>query len=249
MQFLTRLAFSSAAVLLLAASPVLAGDLNNANVLQLSPAGSIDGNTLRIDQRLGTGTTIQGIDGKLLSIFPLTAGGKFAAHVVANAITDLSLQTTNDSASAKQIGEANDAEITVSGTGGTIELFQSAGPFTPFAAGAASGANTATITADGNALGGIIQVGELNQATLSLTDAKGLITQLGNNLSSDLSVGAGGSGTVVQVGSNSTTGTVNVIGGTNLTYVQVGNNLSQSSAVSAYSTSPANIIITQTRWW
>ncbi len=249
MRKLTRLASRSATVLLLAASPVLAGDLNNANVLQLSPAGSTQGNTLTIDQSAGLATTIQGIDGKLLSIIPLSAGGLFASQQISGAINDLSLHTSNDQATAKQIGEDNAADVTLTGTGGTIELFQSVLPFTPFAAGVAYGGNKATITADGAALGGVIQVGALNQAQLSLTDSKGLITQLGNNLSADLSVGPGGSGTVVQVGNNSETGTVNVVGGTNLTYVQIGDNLSQSSQVSAYSTSPANITITQTPWW
>lgn len=53
---------------------------------------------------------------------------------------------------------------------------------------------------------------------------------------------------MVQVGDNSTTCTVNVVGGTNLTYVQIGSNLSPSSQVSAYSTSSANITAAQRSW-
>lgn len=158
MQKRTRLASRSAA------SPAFAGDFNNANVLQLSAAGSGDGNALSIDQGAGSGTTIQGIDGKLLSIIPPTFGGLWASRWITSAISDLSLKTTNDVATAKQIGEANNATVRASGDGSTIELFQSVRPFARFAAGAAYGGNTATITTDGSALGGVIQIGALNQA-------------------------------------------------------------------------------------
>jgi hypothetical protein len=227
------------ALFLFAVMPVgmaLAGSDNNAFIRQVSPPGSPFGNTLSIDQANATGSTVKGIDGALTGTLQFYLLG---------ALTD------NDPLAAQQRGERNSTELTLSGAGGELQLYQSAGPGATWVPGGAIANNTAVLAAASGALGGVIQIGRDNTALLSLADnATGLISQFGSDLYSDLSVGAGGRGTIVQIGSNSTTGTVTVAPGNSLHYTQVGNNLvpPPAGAASVYSTSPGTVIIQQTAW-
>ena len=155
----------------------------------------------------------------------------------------------NDPLTATQRGEGNSATLKLVGTGGELQLFQSSLPGGVWAPGRAAGDNLATVTAADYALGGIVQIGELNRAGLTLgANARGLISQLGSRLDATLDVAPGGNGTINQIGTNSTTGTITVGTGTTLTYTQIGDNLTPSSAASVYSTLPGNISITQTSW-
>lgn len=215
----------------------LAGDNNNVALRQESPLGSTNGNTLSIDQSEAFGSSLKGLNANLVG----GVGVWLAGWVLGN-----------DPLVATQRGEGNEATLKLTGDGGELQLFQSALPFAPWVPGGAAGDNTATITSTdsvaGTTLGGVIQVGRLNDATLNVDDSQGLITQLGTRLSANLSVEPGGNGTVVQIGRDSTVGNVNVAAGTSVTYTQIGNNLQQSAALSVYSTNPANLTITQTAW-
>jgi hypothetical protein len=227
------------ALCLLAVMPAglaLGGDNNDAFIRQVSPEGSILGNTLSIDQGSARDSTVRGIGSDLIGQVPLYL---------------LVALTANDPQTAQQRGESNSAELTLEGVGGEIQLYQSVGAGAAWVPGGAIARNTAVVAAASGALGGVIQIGSDNTALLTLADdARGLISQFGSDLYSDLSVGAGGSGTVVQLGSNSTTGTVTVAPGTSVHYTQIGNGLAPppAAAASVFSTSLGTVIIQQTAW-
>lgn len=211
-----------------------AGDGNQAYLLQKSPEGTLNGNTLTILQDEADDSLVRGI------------GPSLIGHLPSYILMQIS---GSDPLAAKQQGEGNSARLELRGSGGELQLLQSAAPWTPWVPGGAAGGNVAEIVASGNALGGIIQIGELNQAGMLLEgdDARGLITQLGSSLTAELEVGPGASGTVIQLGRNSDAGTVQVETGTTLTYTQIGSNLRPNQAlVQVFSTAPGNITITQT---
>jgi hypothetical protein len=136
----------------------------------------------------------------------------------------------------------------VGSSGGELQIYQSVGAGAQWVPGGAQADNIAVLVAATDALGGVLQIGTLNTAELTLDQgATGLIAQFGSRLSSDLTVRAGASGTIVQSGYNSTTGAVTVDSGS-LTYVQIGNNLTASNGVSLYTTTGGNVTITQTGW-
>ena len=230
-------------------STVFAGSYNNALVLQQSPAGAYLGNTLSIDQSDVVGSEIHGVG---LTTIPGAVGGETLRDLVNLADVPLAaLQTYDpegriadiDSAVLQQVGEGNSAELTLTGSGGTLELYQYATEAGP------SGGNTATLTANNAALGGVVQVGANNTADLTLlgTGATGLIAQFGSELTSNLNVGTGGSGTITQIGTNSTANAT-VAAGNSLNYTQVGDGLSTATEVSVFSTntsSGSTIVITQ----
>lgn len=225
---------SIALLISLFATAALAGDGNEAYLIQLSPQGSPEGNTVSIDQEAATGSLVRGIGSNLIGDLP---------YVVLTAVTGAI--TGADPLLATQRGEGNEASIKLTGTGGELQLLQLNSPFAPWTPGQAGGGNVAELTATGNALGGVIQAGELNQATLTLgSGANGLITQLGSELSATLTVAPGGSGQVAQLGQNSTVA-VNVLSNNSVTYTQIGSNLTGIDA-SVYSTVPGSISITQT---
>lgn len=225
---------SSTALALLALTPgTLAGDNNDVFIRQLSPSGTLNGNTLSIDQSAANNSSVKGAGPGLFGGLPLYLLGTVA---------------DNDPLIATQRGEGNSAKLKLTGTGGELQLFQSSDPSAPWVAGGAMANNVAEMTSAGASLGGIIQIGALNEAMLTLDNSQGLISQLGFGLTAALNVAPSGKGTIVQVGSNSTTGTINVGIGTSLTYTQIGNNLTPSSAATVYSSNPGNIIITQTSW-
>ena len=101
--------------------------------------------------------------------------------------------------------------------------------------------------AAGGTLGGVLQNGDQNIASLTLEEnSKGLISQNGLNNTADLTVQAKASGQVVQNGSDNEAAIV-VQSGTNATVTQNGNGLSvNQSALQVFSTNPGTISITQT---
>ena len=217
-----------------AATAAMAGDGNQAYLIQLSPQGTMQGNTLSIDQEQADGSLVRGIGPNLIGELPY--GVLTAVNAALNG-TDPLLAT--------QRGEGNRASVKMTGSGGELQLLQVNSPFAPWTPGEAGGYNVATLTATGNALGGVIQAGELNDATLSLgTGSTGLISQLGSQLSATLTVVSGGSGTVTQIGRGSTVA-VNVTSDNSVTYTQIGNGL-RGEPASVYSSVPGSITITQT---
>ena len=229
--FKTALCATASALLLIASgTAVLAGDYNNAIVLQVSPGGTAFGNNLTIDQSLAAGSEVRGIGNSLALLSPLT-------------VALLSSYDLSGNSAALQIGESNDAEITLTGAGAEAELLQAGG--TP------NNGNIARLIADGNSLGGILQTGLRNDATLTLDDSDGLIIQIGSDLYADLDVGTGGTGVVTQIGNGSTTGDISVAAGNSLSYTQIGNNLSPVNAVngvSVSSTLPVQVTIVQSSY-
>lgn len=227
------IASAVAAILLSATMSALAGDNNEISLRQESPVGTTYGNTLSIDQSSAFGSSLKGIGATLL----VDAASDVTAALAGN-----------DPLIATQRGEGNAATLKLMGSGGQLELFQSSGAAAGWVPGGAFGKNTAEVTASGYSLGGIIQIGSLNEATLTLDNSQGLITQLGNELVASLNVESGGTGKVVQIGNNSTVGALNVATGTSVTYTQIGDNLQPSAAIAVYSTNAANLTITQTAW-
>ncbi|RYE08221.1 MAG: hypothetical protein EOP22_14235 [Hyphomicrobiales bacterium] len=211
----------------------LGGDGNEAYFIQASPDGSTFGNTLTIKQDEANYSLVTGINRNLVGALP--------AWVVR------SVGGVNP-LNASQRGEGNSATLTFEGDGGELQLLQASARNAAWVPGFAGGNNSAIVTSLGDSLGGVIQVGADNEAIMRLDNGRGLITQLGNNLFAQLTVAPSGSGTIVQIGNNSSAGAVTVLGGTTLLYTQIGNNLTQSAAVEAFSTAPGTIVITQTAW-
>jgi hypothetical protein len=226
----TRLAFA----FVICASTVVgavAGDGNSAAVLQISPAGSTNGNVLVLDQSAATNSTLAGVP-------------------FGEALNPLSLIAETNQLPATQIGEGNHANVTLIGDGATARLLQS----TTGGSGIAPlDGNRATILANSAAAASVIQVGLGNEASLTLDPhATAVVSQIGNsNLVSDLSVGAGGDATVAQTGNNNTTGAIIVPPGVMLNYTQTGSGLNPIGSTGVqvfYSTAPGGITITQQGW-
>lgn len=146
---------------------------------------------------------------------------------------------------ARQIGDANSGNITVSGDGGRVAFGQS---------GLGNDA-VATVTGLGG-LGAIEQVGRGNGASLTvesvsaLFPSEGVIGQFGNRNTATLTVsGTNVRGTLLQTGSNNTN-SLNVSGqDSSVVFSQFGNNLTAPSGegVSVF-TNAGNVSITQTNF-
>lgn len=214
------------------ATAAVAGEGNSAALLQLSPAGTTNGNTLSIDQSEANYSVLRGVGTEL-------AGGLGA--------TVLNVVAGTNPLLATQRGEGNAATIKMTGEGGELQLLQTNFSTATWLPDQAGGGNVASVTLTGDALAGVIQIGDSNLATLSLEDgARGLVAQWGTNLSATLEVASRGSGTVVQIGNNSSVGTVSVLSNNQVTYTQIGNNLQSTVEASVYSTNQGSITITQT---
>ena len=210
----------------------VAGDNNGAFLIQVSPEGSYQGNTLSIDQSGASDSLVRGIGSQLIGTLPTLVLGAVAG---------------SDPTFATQRGEANHATIKMTGNGGELQVLQRNFVVAPFLPTQAGGGNTASLTTTGDALGGLIQVGNGNTANMTLDNgATGLIAQWGTSLSATLDVASNGSGTVVQIGNNSSVGTVSVLSGNTVTYTQIGSNLAPGVSPQIYSTVPGSITITQT---
>lgn len=229
-------------------SPSHAGNGNMIYIKQESPAGPAAGNSLTIDQSAADNSLVHGPSTGLLERLQAVSPSQPADELIP---LSGSAPGTNF---GTQRGEGNQATLSIKGEGGELQLLQDSSSGQPILppAGTTSG-NQAAIIASGAVLGGIIQLGESNTANLNLSDGvgttTGLISQRGNRLSADLTVGSGGKGQVVQIGNNSDTGAVTVPPNASLTYTQIGDNLAPvgASAVQVISsTNPGNISITQT---
>jgi len=225
------------------AAPAHAGDNNQVYIKQESPAGSTDGNSLTIDQSQAFSSILTGPTDQLVDDARNATPGEYL-----NAVVPLDRAPMGNT--ALQRGEGNSATLTITGSGGELQILQDSTPGGVLFLGAGGG-NTANATVNGNGLGAIIQVGQLNEANLTLNGdgSSGLISQFGSNLEASLTVQAGGTGQIIQNGNNSNTGMVEVVTGATVTYTQIGNNLQPvgPTGVQVMSTINAgNISITQT---
>jgi hypothetical protein len=233
----------------ISASQSHAGDGNMIYIKQESPAGSTAGNSLTIDQSEADNSLVHGPSAELLGLLGAVSTSQQGDDIVpfSGNLPGTTFGT--------QRGEGNQATLSITGSGGgELQLLQDSSPNQAVLppAGTTSG-NQATITASGAALGGVIQLGESNTADLNLSGgvgtATGLISQRGNSLSANLSVGSGGRGQIVQIGNNSDTGAVTVPPNASLAYTQVGDNLAPVGPTAVQiisSTNSGNISITQT---
>lgn len=146
---------------------------------------------------------------------------------------------------ARQIGNANSGNLTISGEGGTIALGQ-----------AGVGNDAVAIVTGLGGLGFIEQAGQGNKASLSvhsdnaLFPSEGTIGQFGNRNNGTLTVsGTNVRGTLLQTGSNNSNN-LSVSGQDSaVVFSQIGNNLTNSSGegVSVF-TNAGNVSITQTNF-
>lgn len=246
-----------------AAGVAYAGDNNTVHIRQESPIGSSNGNTLMLDQSKASNSAVLGpSQGLLDSLAGVQSGTWYFAegnwlykgeydpesqdpNFDSKGIT-LSSAKAGDN-HALQRGEGNSATLKLEGYGGELQLLQDTGQSMAEPRNPASVVNTASATLIGSSLGTIIQQGVENNATLTLTDATGLISQRGERLSATLTVGSGGSGQIVQVGDGNSAELL-VNSGASATYTQVGNNLEAiaPTAVEVFATNPGSITITQT---
>lgn len=207
-----------------------AGDDNAIYIKQESPAGSLAGNTLSVDQSRAKESLIIGPTlPSLLQFINI----------------DIQSGLQGEPAPALQRGEGNKATVVIEGEGGVLQLLQDTSPFRALQQANSNTQNTARVELTGSSLGGVVQLGTDNTANLNLTDSTGLIAQFGTDLRADLTVGANGDGRIVQIG-NRNTAQLDVPGGTSATYTQIGNNLSSVQPVEVFSTNSGNITITQT---
>lgn len=98
---------------------------------------------------------------------------------------------------ATQLGDTNQADLTISGTGGSIALNQD--NTSAAILGAALG-NSAAISVLGGGAASVGQVGDHNLADLELIDGTGSISQNGNDNIAKLKLNAGVSGDIEQTG-------------------------------------------------
>ena len=129
---------------------------------------------------------------------------------------------------ATQVGNGNEADVEIRGNGGTLVLNQNNA-----LTGLSVGNQAEAVIAGLSGFGSIVQLGDLNAATLSVQSpdafnpASGSIAQIGSGNTAALSVdGAGASGELRQFG-NGNTNALSVEGtGTTASYTQIGNGLS-----------------------
>ncbi|MFD2648833.1 hypothetical protein ACFSX5_13670 [Devosia albogilva] len=211
-----------------------AGDNNTIMLIQQSPFGSSQGNTLMVDQSQASNSTVTGVGSR--------------NRLLRGAMSALGLEGEY----ALQRGENNQATLTLTGDGGKLQLLQTSNPLRPLGLGISAGDNTATVVARDFANGTVAQVGSGNTAEMSLGDsATGFVTQLGSRLSTSLEVGDGGTAVITQIGNNSRTPTLLVEPGAAVNYTQIGNNIAPASSTEVQvisASNPGAISITQTAW-
>jgi hypothetical protein len=173
---------------------------------------SDDSNSLFIDQTDAVGSTVGG----------LTIQTSSVSAVDLNTLNNLEIDSLGFAPAdvAVQSGGGNEADVIISGSNGTVRLYQSNPNFDP-------GTNSASVNLDGNGLAAIGQVGFGNTALLTVSDSgsSGTILQSGNENKANLGVSRGNTGLISQVGNNNTT-TLDVDGvETSVSYFVQGNNL------------------------
>lgn len=225
----------------LLAGSSFAGDNNTIYIKQESPAGSLAGNTLSVDQSQANGSLVIGPSPKALS-----------------SVFGLSLDTVLEGQTqpALQRGDSNFADVKISGTaqgdGGVLVLLQDSSPGATvgFLSPGADG-NTAKATIAGNSLGAVIQVGTDNEAQLELNNARGLIGQFGTDLKATLVVSPASNGRILQTGSDNEAKMNVAASGVDATYTQIGRGLTPvngGEGVVISTTNPGNVTITQIGW-
>lgn len=143
---------------------------------------------------------------------------------------------------ARQIGDANTANLSIEGNGGQIGFGQS------------GVANTADVSILGpNALGLVEQAGLSNTALLSVTStdaqfpAEGLITQVGNRNDAALTVrGSNTSGALVQLGSGNTNALTVDGSNASVVFTQIGRNVTNGTGEGVSVFTNGSVSITQT---
>lgn len=223
---------ATATAALLSAGPSLAGDNNAVYIKQESPTGSLAGNSLTIDQSAAQNSLVI---------------GPSVPSMLRFLNIDLESGLQGAPRAASQRGEGNEATITMMGDGGVLQLLQDTSPFQALQQAESGTSNSATVTMTGAALGAVVQLGTDNTANLQLTEANGLIAQLGTQLDATLTVnGPGSSGQIMQIGARNNA-SVEILGsGTNVTYTQIGSDLTSTQGVEVFTTNSGNISITQT---
>lgn len=217
---------------LLCVGAALAGESNTVYIKQESPAGSLTGNSLIIDQSEAQNSLVLGPNVPSMLRF-----------------LDMDIQSGLQGAPrpASQRGEDNEAVITMRGDGGVLQLLQDTSPFQPMQQAGSGTGNRATVDMTGAALGAVVQLGTGNTANLVLNEANGLVGQFGSGLTATLNVtGPGSSGQIMQIGRGSDASVTIQGSGTNVTYTQIGNDLTSSQGVEVFTTNSGNISITQT---
>jgi len=144
---------------------------------------------------------------------------------------------------AQQTGFGNAATVTVTGDGGSVALLQN----NPVVSGSAADVNSATLSVGALASVLLRQDGFGNDGSVDVAGvgAFGSLTQIGNGNFGEVSVtGNGASGALSQEGNNNTFGLQ--VTGANVTYTQVGNNLSTATLPTVVSNG-GTVSITQTR--
>jgi len=171
------------------------------------------GNSLFIDQTDAKSSTVGGLTiqpSSISAVDPNTLNNNLEIDSLGFAPADVAVQS----------GGGNEADVIISGSNGTVRLYQSNPNFDP-------GTNSASVNLDGNGLAAIGQVGFGNTALLTVSDSgsSGTILQSGNENKANLGVSRGNTGLISQVGNNNTT-TLDVDGvETSVSYFVQGNNL------------------------
>ena len=122
----SRAAFFGACIATFAVGAAHAGSGNALYALQESPAGSIDGNTLTIDQSLASDSLAAGVDAGLLD--------QIRNGVLIGSPSPIDLTSANilSPPVATQRGEDNHATLTFTGYGGEVQLYQDVATGTPW---------------------------------------------------------------------------------------------------------------------
>ena len=221
-----------------AATDSQAGDGNVIHIKQESPAGSLVGNSLSIDQSKADDSLVAGPS--VPALLPYLG-------------LSLDSAASGSLRPALQRGEGNVATVTMTGpdgnegAGGTLLLLQDTSRGGTLQLPNSGTSNEAIVRMQGAALGAVIQMGTGNTANLELDNSRGLIGQFGTRLTANLNVAEGGNGQIVQVGSGSTA-TLTVPEGASATYVQAGNGLATTGVQIITATNPGMITINQTAW-
>lgn len=230
------LAVSSAALVVIAESAV-AGSGNNAFVIQETPLGAAEGNSLRIDQSAASASTVAGV--ARTSIDPDEAMNTITLSPTPEDTEFLdqtgTLISFDAAKAATQSGVGNSASI-VTGNDTSVGLFQS-GSDNSGAINAGSGqvllyqegtGNDGTLsTQNGAALASLFQEGDGNTGAVTVSGAatEGLLAQIGNNNSTSLEVDTSGASVSYTVNGNNTNASlpasvVSTVGGGNITIIQ-----------------------------
>lgn len=229
---------------LAAAGSSFAGEGNTLRLLQSNTSGNpLNGNSLRADQSAASKSLITGpaqsLESSLAGLGPedetTRSTGSTLIFDSQDALVDDALRP------ARQIGQNNVADITLTGNGGQLQLLQNNDQTEGVG-------NSVTASIAAGALGATLQVGDRNQASLTLgAGATGLIGQQGFGNEGSLTVGAGGSGELVQNGSNNDY-PLTVDARTQVTVTQNGNGLQPVGVTGAqvFATNPGVITIIQT---